>query len=492
MKPYKSFLFLLVLAIVAGNVLYFYPGASIPVYKSFSIRIPTLFDEQKKDVGVQPTLAYNEKMQPNTLRYDWTQEELADNIQIDTSFLCSNQLKNIPAYPIEYTGQNPLIKFYEKLQDSNRSKPLRIAHFGDSQIEGDHISSTLRDYFQRSFGGSGCGFLPLFSPVNANSFEVNYSPEWTKKTVLNTSRQNNFGLTMGYISASETDEQPFVEIRKFPYVAYPTSTRFENLHLLVSLNTAVDDIQVVVRQQTMDAEFQIDTLGGFQWLSMRVPAAFANLKILFPSQKRSLLYGVFLDSCEGIAVDNYSLRGAAGYIFSCNTSNVLKESFTLTNTSLIIFQFGVNAVPAASVHLKSTQPYEDNWYKELSYMRTLAPDVPILVIGTSDRSSKTPEGFETNPNIKCILTAQRNAALRAGCAFWSLFDAMGGENSMQEWMNQKPRLCAKDFVHFSQHGAKQVGEMMYKSIASDYWAYLYEKQADSLRRTPPPKELEME
>ena len=39
--------------------------------------------------------------------------------------------------------------------------PVRIAYFGDSMIEGDLITSDLRNSLQVAFGGSGVGYVPI-------------------------------------------------------------------------------------------------------------------------------------------------------------------------------------------------------------------------------------------------------------------------------------------------------------------------------------------
>ena len=48
--------------------------------------------------------------------------------------------------------------FYAKLSEVKQlNRPVRIAYFGDSFIEGDILTSNLRELFQQHFGGSGVG-----------------------------------------------------------------------------------------------------------------------------------------------------------------------------------------------------------------------------------------------------------------------------------------------------------------------------------------------
>lgn len=52
--------------------------------------------------------------------------------------------------------------FYEALSSASE-RPVRIAYFGDSYIEGDILTAHLRDMLQSRYGGSGVGFVDISS-----------------------------------------------------------------------------------------------------------------------------------------------------------------------------------------------------------------------------------------------------------------------------------------------------------------------------------------
>jgi lysophospholipase L1-like esterase len=128
-------------------------------------------------------------------------------------------------------------------------------------------------------------------------------------------------------------------------------------------------------------------------------------------------------------------------------------------------QFGVNVVPYV---IKDYTFYEEQFYNQLKLLKSIAPGVSILVVGVSDMSRKEGELYVSYPNIEKIRDAQRRAAFKAGCAFWDLYEAMGGENSMPSWVFAKPALANKDFTHFTAKGASLVSEMLYKALLSEY------------------------
>lgn len=83
-------------------------------------------------------------------------------------------------------------------------------------------------------------------------------------------------------------------------------------------------------------------------------------------------------------------------------------------------------------------------------------------------SRKEGEDYVSHPNIEFIRDAQRRAAFKAGCAFWDLYEAMGGKNSMPSWVFADPPLANKDFTHFTPKGARLVSEMLYKALMIAY------------------------
>jgi len=52
--------------------------------------------------------------------------------------------------------------FFDALKES-KTKPVRIAHYGDSAIEGDLITADIREELQKRFGGNGVGWLGIVS-----------------------------------------------------------------------------------------------------------------------------------------------------------------------------------------------------------------------------------------------------------------------------------------------------------------------------------------
>ena len=100
------------------------------------------------------------------------------------------------------------------------------------------------------------------------------------------------------------------------------------------------------------------------------------------------------------------------------------------------------------------------------------PDLSIIVIGVADMSVREKDYYVTYPNLEHIRDALREAAFRADCAFWDMYSAMGGRNSMPSWVFAQPSLASSDFVHFNERGARVLAEMFYNAFMHDYIAYV--------------------
>ena len=73
--------------------------------------------------------------------------------------------------------------------------------------------------------------------------------------------------------------------------------------------------------------------------------------------------------------------------------------------------------------------------------------------------------------IPAMRNAQRMIAQETGIAFWDMFEAMGGENSMVRFVTAKPALAAKDYTHLNFKGGKKLAGSFVKSLLFSHEQY---------------------
>jgi lysophospholipase L1-like esterase len=190
-----------------------------------------------------------------------------------------------------------------------------------------------------------------------------------------------------------------------------------------------------------------------------------KLRFSFEGDRSTLFFGYSLDCASGVAVDNVAFRGSSGMEFTSIHRKYLAQQLKQLNTKLLILQFGVNVAPYVR---QNYQYYQNRMYEQLSFLKSLDPELDILVVSVSDMARKQGPYISSYPNLPTLRDAQMAAALKAGCAFYDLYTGMGGANSIQSWVKARPQLAQTDYTHFTRRGARLVGEMIYNELMSSY------------------------
>jgi lysophospholipase L1-like esterase len=387
--------------------------------------------------------------------------------------------------PIEYPQNDFTIlhSFFRSLKNLQSSGQLiRIMHYGDSQIEDDRITSLLRNRLQSRFGGSGAGLVPASQlyPYGFSMRQAN-SENWYRYTgfgKMDTSiKHRRYGALASYCSfvpyghshQSDTIEA-WVKFNVSPY-SYQNTRSFSQCRVFYSHNNKPFLNELYIDDKLSDADFfpSSNRLKVIRW-SFDSPSK--ELMLKFKGQSSPEIYGIALDGYKGVAVDNIPLRGCSGLFFTKVDEQLLSEMYKELNVKLFILQFGGNFVPAG---LDNYTGYENWFYSQIIRIKKLCPGAKILVIGVADMSVKDRNQYITNPNVEKVRDALKKAAFKSGAAFWDMYKAMGGKNSMPSWVFADPPLASDDFVHFNPRGARTIAQMFYNAFILEY--HRFEKYA---------------
>jgi hypothetical protein len=392
-----------------------------------------------------------------------------------------DSLKLNPKMRIQYPeGQDTLLYgFFRALRtiENGRDTLVRVLHYGDSQLEGDRITAFLRDKFQATFGGCGTGINNLVDKLNSKlSIAQNTRSNWLAYAAYgpkyNRSAGNFYGM-LGDLYKMPIPAEPAWTKASVSYFRSPHATprqqKVENIKFFYRNPDAPIEVTLQIPGQP-EVKQKLEESAQFQVFQHKLNTPFEHVTIhVATGDKSPEIYGVALDGNQGITFDNIPLRGSSGVEFSRINRKHLQRQFEQLNVKFLILQFGVNMVPSP---LPDYGFYEQMFLEQLRFLKGLVPNLSILVVGVSDMSRNMSGAYESYPNIEKIRNAQKNAAFKAGCAFWDLYEAMGGKNSMPSWVFAKPvALANKDFTHFTSHGASIVSEMLYKALLTEYDKY---------------------
>ena len=91
----------------------------------------------------------------------------------------------------DYTFFDPVFRAFERAR--KEGKTVRVAHYGDSQIELDRISSNLREALQTRFGGRGTGMFPALTTTPMASISRSSSGGFISYTMFGDSTTRRAG-----------------------------------------------------------------------------------------------------------------------------------------------------------------------------------------------------------------------------------------------------------------------------------------------------------
>jgi lysophospholipase L1-like esterase len=177
------------------------------------------------------------------------------------------------------------------------------------------------------------------------------------------------------------------------------------------------------------------------------------------------IYGLSFESDYGIIVDNLAKRSDSGSNFGRISKEMLASFNKYMEYDLIVLHFGANVLSNEQLNYNH---YEQILVSTVRHFKESMGDIPVLIVGTTDRVAKL-EGSEwTSPAVYPLSNAQRRAAAISQSPFLDLFTKMGGEGSMVKWVKSNPPLAAPDYVHLSGKGSKEIAGYVFDYLANAY------------------------
>ena len=375
----------------------------------------------------------------------------------------------------DYTFFDPVFRAFERAQ--KEGKTVRVVHYGDSQIEMDRISQNLREALQTRFGGCGTGMFPAHTntPMASVSHYASGSFVTYKMFGDSTTRRASHRRYGPLTQVTGLYGNGTVTLRALNKKSTPEHVRsFQSVSLLYG--QASDDFFVTVQADTLAPRPVARAKDGVTWITWTFDKPVEKATVKFAGSAE--IYGIATDGKAGVTVDNIPMRGSTGHILTRIDSDLMKASFELDGTRLIILQFGGNFVPVARSS-KAISGYMDKVREQIAYYHAVAPAAKILFIGPSDMGVSTEDGHIVSyRRLPEVVDSLKTVSLSCGAAYWDLYRMMGGLNSMSQWVRHSPAYAGPDYIHFTSTGAKVVGETLSQSFLTYYDFY-------NLRKTLP-------
>ena len=355
------------------------------------------------------------------------------------------------------TSQAALMALMGKLYGlkTGKKEKVRIAYLGDSMIEADLITETLRKLLQREFGGEGVGFVPVASPSSKIRTTIHHTyGNWQEDNFKSAAGNHRLYLS-GHVFHGTgawinlTDE-----------TIADSATAIEKSLLCGHLDTKVV-VTVADSLQTIEPAAAVNRIP-----LRNDPAHTISLRT---SAGQLPLYGLSFESASGVFVDNFSFRGVSGVEFASIDSAFLHAIAVNNPYDLIIMQYGIN-------QMFDPDAINYSWYHKImtpsirNLKRAFAGS-DFLLISTADRAFRYGDEYKTAIGIDSLIKVQASLAYENKLGFYNLYQSMGGSGTIVAWANADPALANKDYVHPNRRGAEIIGEDLFKALMHDFRKY---------------------
>ena len=373
--------------------------------------------------------------------------------------------------PIE--GAKHLAPFFKQLRRTLRGEAkavTRIAHYGDSAVAADSITSTARQLLQQRFGDAGHGFIliargPMQFYMHRDVVHRS-AGNWEVSSIVHAQlRDGRYGYGGVQARASSGASATFGTVEEGPI-----GTSLSRFSLFYQKARGGGGVQMRVDGQTVrtistggdkveDAVETVDVPDGPHQVSLRLTGG------------TSKLYGVALDrEATGVVYDSLGLVGAMAERLLEFKEEHIAEQLEMRDPHLLILGFGGNESANKWLNVEN---YERELEQVVTLMRAGNPERACMLFGPLDQAERDKRGkVVTVEVLQKIIDVQRRVADKHGCAFFDAYLAMGGEGSMARWLKMRPRLATSDMRHATPEGYEAVGKLYYKALLAAFAEYL--------------------
>jgi len=349
---------------------------------------------------------------------------------------------------VPISGDIQQLKYFFDALEKTNSEKIRIAHYGDSIIWGDIISDNLRVNLQKKYGGHGIGFLSICNDDLAARKTImhEFSDDWDWASVFTKNRDKYpIGIAGTVAKASANSWVSFATNR-----VSPATDSFSEMSLFYSNSNSNSSVKYKINGDEA-ITVNLENSKNLTKTDVNFGKEVNKIKLTFNNSAEAFFYGITLESGNGIYVDNFPFRGNSGVSMRDLDEDLLPIFTNNLNYKLVILQFGVNIAASGNIKYKW---YSNMMLNVLQKIKKSFPNSSILMISPGDLGQKQGRKIITHPEIEKFVKVQEEIANEGGVAFWNMFEAMGGENSIANWVETTPPLAFKDYCHLTGEGGE--------------------------------------
>lgn len=361
-----------------------------------------------------------------------------------------------------------LSSFYDKLYQLRQKKvsTVSILHIGDSHIQGDILTNTVRKNFQLEFGNAGRGLVFPGRVGRTNEGSGIYSSTnstWDAKRIIYLDHPPAIGISGMTIQTKQAGASFSLRVSNNDALSYS----FNQLTLFYQKDFS--SFNVAVKDSTgADLAYAGPyTVEDKNISRVRLPHTVSQVQLQtvqsLPTQNQFSLYGLILGNGKpGVFYHSTGGNGAKvkHYLgaehFNTQTTELLPD--------LIVISLGTNE----AIEYPYIDPKFEAQLKEfVDGLRQANPNAQVLLTIPMDFYRKK---TRRNPGVEQVREKIIAFAESHHLAYWDLYLVGGGKHAADHW--KKNELLQSDGIHFTKAGYTLQGNLLYEALLKGYNEYV--------------------
>ncbi len=357
-----------------------------------------------------------------------------------------------------FCNSQKLNPIYEALfQLENTPSKIAFFHIGDSHLQADYISHTIRTNLQKKFGNAGRGLISPLKVAKTNepfNYLTQSSNTWKRQLII--AKKSTLPIGISGVTIQSKDTVGNITIKTFNTDSLDYSfnkiTLFYHPDSAFSINI-VDTNSIWTKNNTSKATFKS---------SQNTQIIDIQFQKKDSTQNNFTFFGCNLENdSSGIIYHSTGINGAkyADY----NKPNQFVNQINLLNPKFIIISLGTNE--SFQPDFDTTRFYLtiDSLVKKINLVNPQS----IILLTTPACSFKN---YKKNTNLKLVTKTIVQYANKNQLPYWDLYELTGGENSAINW--KKNLLLSRDGVHYSKNGYILQGQLFTLAFIKGYNQYV--------------------
>ncbi|MCH5218973.1 MAG: hypothetical protein J1F20_00270 [Muribaculaceae bacterium] len=348
---------------------------------------------------------------------------------------------------------NDWSKLSIKLNSALSDSVFTILHIGDSHIQADILSGTLRKLLQERYGNAGRGIIVPFKLAGTNEpldYSITSRSDFLKSILM----KQPWKIDMGFTGVS------LLPLKTRCTYNIKTTLPSSKITLFADGHPEIE--KITVDDKLIAYETSYTALG----LEIRTATPFDNIALTL--NQKTPLYGFNLISDETGVV--YHAVGNNGATFaSYNQIESLHRGMKAISPDLVIISLGTNE----AFGRYDAVELEKSIGTFVNTVRQSIPTAKILMTTPAEsqksRRVKRKKGksrhvrtYSVNTNVALVRNVIVDYGRKNSIPVYDFYGIAGGEGASDKWL--KDKLLSKDRIHFTFDGYRLQGQLLFEAL----------------------------